>query len=67
MDIVRGVTSNNYLVELDRSIAVKKAFESSNEGDIVLLAGKGTEKYIEENGMKIPYSDLQEIEKIRSE
>jgi len=33
--------------------------------DVVVLAGKGAEDYIEENGVKIPYSDILEIEKLR--
>lgn len=64
-DIVRGIKSDRYLVCLDRGSAIKKAFEISDEGDIIVIAGKGAEDYIEENGVKIPYSDYEEIEKIR--
>ena len=32
---------------------------------VVVIAGKGAENYMEENGVKIPYSDFDEIEKIR--
>lgn len=64
-DIESGMQNKNYLIELDRSLAIKKAFELAGDGDIVLVAGKGSENYIDENGMKIPYSDSAEIEKIR--
>ena len=45
--------------------AIKKAIEMAAVGDVVVIAGKGAEKYIEENGVKIPYSDYDEVEKIR--
>lgn len=64
-DIIKGIKSDRYLVCLDRGSAIKKAFELSKERDIVVIAGKGAEDYIEENGVKIPYSDYAEIEKIR--
>ena len=64
-DIVKGIKSDRYLVCIDRGSAIKKAFEISNAGDIIVIAGKGAEDYIEESGVKIPYSDYAEIEKIR--
>lgn len=64
-DIVKGFKSKNFDIILDRGNAIKKAFEISKKGDIVVIAGKGSENYIEENGVKIPYSDYAEIEKIR--
>ena len=64
-EIEKGMTNKNYLIELDRSKAIKKAIEMATAGDVVVIAGKGAEKYIEENGVKIPYSDYDEVEKIR--
>ena len=64
-NIVKGCTHQNYLIELDRRLAIKKAIEMANDEDVVVIAGKGVENYIEENGVKIPYSDYEEIEKIR--
>ena len=64
-DIECGTLNKNYLVELERSVAIKKAIELAGDGDVVLIAGKGAENYIDENGTKIPYSDFEEIEKIR--
>ena len=63
--IEKGITQNNYLIEINRSKAIKKAFEIANDGDVVVLAGKGCESYIEENGEKLPYSDYAEVEKLR--
>lgn len=64
-EIEKGIKSKNYMIELDRTIAIKKAISMANEGDVVVLAGKGSEPYIDENGVKIPYSDMAEIEKLR--
>ena len=64
-DIKQGIKNNNFLIELDRPQAIKLAIEKSDKGDVVLIAGKGAEPYIDENGTKIPYSDLQEVEKLR--
>ncbi len=64
-DIESGIASTNYLVELDRNKAIKKGFEMANAGDVFVIAGKGSENYIDENGVKLPYSDYDEIEKFR--
>ena len=37
------------IIELERKKAIRKAKENSNEGDIVLIAGKGHENYQEVN------------------
>ena len=65
--VENGVIGHNYLIELDRSCAIRRAINIAEKGDIVVVAGKGSEPYIEENGIKIPYSDIVEIEKIRRE
>ena len=64
-EIEKGLTHSNYLIELDRSFAIKKGFEMANIGDVFVIAGKGAEKYIDENGIKTPYSDFDEVEKYR--
>lgn len=65
-DIEKGMINLAYEIELDRASAISKAIKLANVGDIVVLAGKGSENYIDENGMKIPYSDSVEVEKFRS-
>jgi len=64
-DIAVGFKNENYLIELDRATAINRAVSMASIGDVVVIAGKGAENYIEENGVKIPYSDFAEIEKIR--
>ena len=61
-DILQGVNPKGKLyVELDRSKAVKLGIELAEKGDVVFIAGKGNENYIDENNVKTPYSDMQEV------
>ena len=61
-DILQGITNkDNLLIEVDRKKAIALGSKIANEGDIVLIAGKGSESYIEENNTFIPYSDIQEV------
>ena len=48
----------------DRKEAVKVAVNLAEEGDIILLAGKGHEKYQEIKGVKYPFDDKQVLEEI---
>lgn len=64
-DIVSGISKTNYSVKLDRPKAIFEAIKMAEPHDVVVVAGKGAEPYIDENGEKMPYSDLAEIEKIR--
>lgn len=45
------------LENADRRQAIKTAIQLSKRGDIILLAGKGHEKYQEINGVKYPFDD----------
>ncbi len=45
----------------DRRQAIKTAVTIAQKGDIILLAGKGHEKYQEINGVKHPFDDKVEI------
>ncbi|HNR18348.1 MAG TPA: UDP-N-acetylmuramoyl-L-alanyl-D-glutamate--2,6-diaminopimelate ligase, partial [Bacteroidia bacterium] len=42
--------------------AVKVACALAKEGDIILVAGKGHEKYQEIKGVKYPFDDKQVLE-----
>ena len=46
----------------DRREAVRTACALAKKGDIILLAGKGHEKYQEIKGVKQPFDDLQVLE-----
>jgi UDP-N-acetylmuramoyl-L-alanyl-D-glutamate--2,6-diaminopimelate ligase len=43
----------------DRTEAIKVACALANEGDILLVAGKGHEKYQDINGEKFPFDDFE--------
>ena len=45
----------------DRSQAIKTAVKISKPGDIILIAGKGHEKYQEINGVKVPFDDKEKL------
>ncbi len=47
------------LVITNRKEAIKTAFMLADKGDIILVAGKGHEKYQEINGVRHPFDDKQ--------
>lgn len=49
------------LVIADRREAIKTAIALANPNDIILLAGKGHEKYQEIKGVKYPFDDKKEL------
>ena len=53
-DIVTGVKKahGRYITIIDRAEAIRYAIEGAEEGDVVVLAGKGHEDYQEINGVK---------------
>lgn len=44
-EIVRGFSKGDYLIEMDRTQAIRKAIEWAEPEDIILIAGKGHEPY----------------------
>ena len=46
-DIIAGITDNSkeIIIEPNRELAIQKAINMANTGDIVLIAGKGHEKF----------------------
>jgi len=55
------VQQKKVLVITDRKQAIKTACRLANANDIVLVAGKGHEKYQEIKGEKFPFDDLEEL------
>ena len=55
------IQKKKVLVINDRSQAIKTACALANSGDIVLLAGKGHEKYQDINGKKYPFDDVKKL------
>ena len=61
MEGLNPVQMKKVLVITDRRQAIKTACRLANANDIVLVAGKGHEKYQEINGEKFPFDDLEEL------
>ena len=59
-EIESGMTKHHF-VEMDRARAIEKAIRLAHVGDIIVVAGKGIEKYQEIGGQKLPYSDFDVI------
>ena len=65
MKIVKEL--KKYLMIEDREDAIKYALDVACKGDIILIAGKGSESYQEILGIKIPYNDKDTVkENLRS-
>ena len=57
-DIVAGMPAAE--VEADRAAAIRRAVLGAEPADVVLLAGKGHESYQEINGVRLPFSDIEQ-------
>ena len=62
-DILSGVSTNNYEVELDRRTAIKKALDMIKQDDVVLILGKGHEDYQILGHEKVHLDDAEEVKK----
>ncbi len=61
-DMFEGVSKEmeeNVLKITNRKMAIKTAILMANKGDIILIAGKGHEKYQEIKGVKYPFDDKE--------
>lgn len=68
-DIKTGIakTDGAYVEILDRKEAIRYAIEHGQEGDIIILAGKGHEDYQEIKGVKYPMDERVLIREILEE
>jgi UDP-N-acetylmuramoyl-L-alanyl-D-glutamate--2,6-diaminopimelate ligase len=63
MAIAEGIRSDpapraRWTIELDRRKAITEAVRAADIGDVVLVAGKGHETYQEQDGIRLPFSDV---------
>ncbi len=64
MEMEAGIPAQDrikYLVQPDREQAIKTACLMAQNNDIIVLAGKGHEKYQEVMGVKTPFDDMQKL------
>lgn len=68
-DIIVGVkkSGGNYVAIPDRREAIHYALDHGQKGDIIALLGKGHEDYIEIEGVKYHFDEVEEIELYRKE
>ena len=57
-DIVCGIRGTEFRTFVDRTEAIAYAMSEMTEGDTVVIAGKGSEDYLDIRGKKVPYSDF---------
>jgi UDP-N-acetylmuramoyl-L-alanyl-D-glutamate--2,6-diaminopimelate ligase len=57
VDNILDITPPKYVKITDRTQAIEYALTQAKSGDIVVVAGKGHENYMDINGEKLPYSD----------
>ena len=63
-DMLKGIENDDLskvLIINDREQAIKTAFAIAQTSDIILIAGKGHEKFQEINGEKMPFDDKEKI------
>jgi UDP-N-acetylmuramoyl-L-alanyl-D-glutamate--2,6-diaminopimelate ligase len=58
LDIIPGITIN-YEAMTDRKNAIIACLDDMEEGEVLLIAGKGHEEYQEIKGIKLPFSDFE--------
>lgn len=56
-DITNSLDKNNYEIESNRENAIKRGIQLLNNNDILLVLGKGHEKYQIINDTKMPFDD----------
>ena len=65
-DIEKGLgkTDGKYVVIPDRTEAIRYCIENAQDGDIIVLAGKGHEDYQEKNGVRTHYDEREVVRDI---
>lgn len=69
-DMEQGLTSaakRKYIKIADRKEAIKAAISVAKAGDIILVAGKGHEKYQEVRGVKTHFDDKEQLQNLFKE
>ena len=65
-EAIAGGATIPYRIITDRPEAVRTGLESLKKGDILVITGKGPEKFITLKGQKIPFNDTEAVMKWRN-
>jgi UDP-N-acetylmuramoyl-L-alanyl-D-glutamate--2,6-diaminopimelate ligase len=63
-EIEEGAEKKNYFIAPGRKEAIKKAVDMADDGDIVLVAGKGHETYQEIRGVRHDFDDREVLKEM---
>jgi UDP-N-acetylmuramyl-tripeptide synthetase len=61
LDNILEITPQKYVKITDRTEAIEYALSQAKSGDIIVIAGKGHENYMDANGVKTPYNDAEAV------
>ena len=64
-EAIAGGASIPYTIITDRPQAVRTALDSLNDGDILVITGKGPERFITIKNQKIPFNDAEAVKNWR--
>ncbi len=64
--VPRGRDNPRVVVEPDRGMAIRRALDAADPGDVVVIAGKGHETYQEVAGKRLPFDDAVEARRALS-
>ncbi len=64
-EILEGMPEQGVIVEPERREAIRKAYEMSRAGDVILVAGKGHEPYQIIGDENFPFDDREELRRLR--
>lgn len=63
-EIIAGIRSSNWSLEIDRRAAIEKAIRMAKPKDLILIAGKGHETYQIFSHQSIPFDDRKVAQEI---
>ena len=67
-DIQHGIAEKSKLkIELQRTAAIKHAYQNSHTDDLIVVAGKGHEEYLELNSVREYYNEREYVKQLTME
>ena len=63
----KNIPSNKYLSFLNRKEAIQEAIKQANEGDLIVVLGRGNEKTMDYGTKVVPFDDRQVVREVLKE